>query len=125
MIRHDQVGTGRNLQSFRCHLDALFAYLVYLFEKCFRIDHHTIAEHTNFVRMDYSRRQQPQNERFIAYVDAMAGIMPALITRNYVETVREQVDNLSLALVAPLGTNNYDDHNVEESASPHSAARSP
>ena len=60
--------------------------------------------------MDYARRQQPQHEGFVAYVNAVPGVMPALVSRNDIEPIRKKIDNLALAFVAPLGTDNDDDH---------------
>ena len=40
----------------------------------------------------------------------MAGVMAALIARHDVEPLGEQIDNLTFALVAPLGANNCDYH---------------
>jgi hypothetical protein len=41
----------------------------------------------------------------------MAGVVAALITRYNIEPLGEQVDNLTLTFVAPLGANNCDYHN--------------
>lgn len=60
--------------------------------------------------MDNSRRKQPEHERPVADINAMAGIVPALITLHDIEPIRQQVNDLSLAFIAPLGADNNDDH---------------
>src|ERR1041384_5701944 len=50
-----------------------------------------------------------ERERTVADLHGMGGVMPALITRYHVEAFREQVNDLALALVAPLRADDYDD----------------
>ena len=47
-----------------------------------------------------------ENELLAFDDDRVAGIVPALIAGNDIEMFREQIDDLSLALVAPLGADN-------------------
>ena len=41
-------------------------------------------------------------------VHRMTGVMPALVARHDVEPVGEEIDNLPLALVSPLGSQDDD-----------------
>jgi hypothetical protein len=36
--------------------------------------------------------------------------MAALVSRNYIKPIREQIDDFSFPFIAPLGTNNNNDH---------------
>ena len=60
--------------------------------------------------MNDPRRQKPQNKGFIADINAVPGIMAALVTRNNIKPVRQQIDDLSLSFIAPLGADNYNYH---------------
>src|SRR5438876_7259953 len=43
----------------------------------------------------------------------MAGVVASLITNDDVEPLGEQIDNLAFAFIAPLGTDDRDDHRTE------------
>ena len=101
---------ARNLQPLGRDRDTFRRDLIDLFEERFRIDHHSVAEDARLVIVDNARRQQSQHECLIAHIDAVAGIMPALITLDDVEPVREKVNDLALSFIAPLGTDYYDYH---------------
>ena len=45
---------------------------------------------------------QLEDELLLADIDGVAGVVAALVARDDVEPVREQVDDLALAFVAPL-----------------------
>src|SRR5258708_40293673 len=106
------MGTARNLQPFWGDRNSLFLYLIDLFEKSFRVDYHAITEHACFVMVNDARRQEPQNKGFIADINAVPGIMPALITRHDIKSIRQQIYDLSLSLIAPLGADNYNNHSL-------------
>jgi hypothetical protein len=63
--------------------------------------------------MHYAGRQQMKHKRSFANLDRMSSVMTALIARHDIEPLGEQVDNLTLAFVAPLGANNCDYHNLK------------
>src|SRR6187200_622984 len=105
------MGTARDLQPFRCDVDSLCLDLVDLFEKRFRIDDHSVPQYARFIGMNDSRRKQSKHECPIADVNAMSGVVTALVTRNDVEPFRQKVNDLAFSFVAPLGTYNYNDHN--------------
>jgi hypothetical protein len=62
--------------------------------------------------MNDARRQEPQNEGFIPDVNRMTGVVPALIARDDVEPVRQQINNFSLSFVAPLSADYYNYHSL-------------
>src|SRR4051812_20751403 len=105
MIRHYKMRSRRNLQSFRRNRNSLLFHLIDFLEKSFRVDDHSVSEHTDFIFVNNSRRQKPENKRLFADINRMPGIMSALITRDNIEAVSQQIDNFSFSLVAPLSAN--------------------
>ncbi len=67
-----------------------------------RINHHAVANDRLHAGPQNTARDQLQNELLRTNKYRVAGIMPALVTRHRVELLREQIDNLALALIAPL-----------------------
>jgi hypothetical protein len=57
--------------------------------------------------MNNSRRQKTKNESPVAHINTVTGIVPALIARNDIKPIRQQVDDLSLSFIAPLGADYY------------------
>jgi hypothetical protein len=82
--------------------------LPYFFEKGNRIDDEAISDHGDFSRMEDAARNQTQDELAVADQDRMASVVPALIANDVVKPVCEQVDELALAFVSPLGSENDD-----------------
>jgi hypothetical protein len=62
--------------------------------------------------MHNARRQQMQDERLVAHLHGVAGIMSALIARHDVEVLGQKVNYLAFAFIAPLRAddNNYFGH---------------
>ncbi len=50
-----------------------------------------------------------QRVGLVAHFDGVAGVVAALVAGYQVEALREQVNYLALALVAPLRADDYDD----------------
>ena len=74
-----------------------------------RIDDNAVADDGELARPHHARWQQRQLVRRAANNQRVAGVVTALKAHDNVGTLREPIDNLALALVAPLGTDN---HNV-------------
>ena len=66
------------------------------------IDHHAIADDGAFA-LHHARRQQRQLVGLVAHHDGMAGIVAALEAHHHIGAVRQPVDDLAFAFVAPLG----------------------
>ena len=66
------------------------------------IDDHAVAEDADRLRVQDARRDQPQHELRARDVDGMAGVVPALVPGDRRKVWGEEVDELALALVAPL-----------------------
>src|SRR5205807_4533004 len=80
--------------------------LVDLGEEDLRVDHAPRAEHA-FLAGDDPARDLADLERLAAGDDRVAGVRTALVAAHDVRGLGEQVDDLPLALVAPLRA---DDH---------------
>ena len=125
VIRHYQMRPARDLEPFGRHRDSLLLDLIDLFKKRLWVDDHAVAEHAGLVLVNDARRQKPQNKGLVADINAVPGIMAALISRHDIKTVRQQIDDLSLSLIAPLGADNDNDHMFFSTLQAfHSASRS-
>src|SRR5262249_52513403 len=79
-----------------------------------RIDDDAVADDAGHAGMQDAGRDEMQDELLALHVDRVACVVSALISRHDGEARGQQVDNLPLAFVAPLGAQN---HNVHESVS--------
>ena len=83
-------------------IDAVSGELVDLREERLRIDDDAVADHACDSIVQDARGQQPQDELASTGIDRMARVVSALVARDDRKIRREEVDNLSLALIAPL-----------------------
>ena len=70
------------------------------------IDHHALTKHTARGGSEDPARQQPHDELLVAHHQGVPRIRPARIAHDDVRELGIQVDDLSLAFVAPLGAHN-------------------
>src|SRR5258708_10236671 len=89
------------------HTHAGIAQRSNFFQKGHRIEHDPVANHATAAGPQHSARNQLQYEFFAVDDDGVAGVMSASIARHDGEVFRQHVDDLSFALVAPLGADNY------------------
>ena len=82
-------------------------------EEGYGVDDHAVAEDAGLALVDDARRYEVQGVGLVADFDGVARVVAALIARDEVETLREQVNNLALALVAPLRADDYDNHSFQ------------
>ena len=101
VVRQDQMGLVADVQPAP-DVDAGLRQLVDLREECRRIDDDAVADHARDAGMQNAGRQKTQDELAAVRVDGVAGVVAALIARDNREVRRQQIDNLALALVAPL-----------------------
>ncbi len=97
-IRDEQPAAG---------LDARLGELRELFEQGVGVDHHAVAEQALLVVVDDPGGHEVEGEVPIAELDGVAGVVAALEADHGVERRAEQVDDLALALVAPLHAQNH------------------
>jgi hypothetical protein len=76
--------------------------LIDLLEQRLRIDHHAVADHAGDAGMEDARRDQVEDELLAVDIHGVAGVVPALITRHRGEVRGEHVNDLALALISPL-----------------------
>ena len=105
VVGHDQVGVGGDAQvpvSMPRRRRA-----VELVRENARVDDHAVADHAQRVAVQDPARDQMELERLAVADDRVAGVVAALEADHRVRPLGEQVGDLSLSLVAPLGA---DDH---------------
>ena len=85
------------------NLDARSAQGIYFLQEGKGIEHHSVADDAAAAFAQHAAGNQLQDELFAVDGDRVSGIMAAGITRHHVEALREHVNDLALALVAPLG----------------------
>ena len=71
-----------------------------------RIDHHAIADDAGALRPQNAAGHELQNEFFSVDDDGVSGVVAAGVASHHRKCLSEYVDNLALALVAPLGSDN-------------------
>ena len=72
------------------------------------IDHHAVADDAELAGAHDARGQQRQLVGLVADHQRVAGVMAALEAHHDVGALRQPVDDLALALVAPLGADHDD-----------------
>src|SRR5262249_29045223 len=66
------------------------------------VNYQPIADHRLLARTENTAWDQLQNILLLPDIYRVPGVVPTLVAHHDVELFREQVDNLSLALIAPL-----------------------
>ena len=104
--RTDFDARGRDLKPLR-------GEAVGLGEEGYGVNDHAVAEHAGLARMDDAGGDEVQRVRLVADFDGVAGVVTALVARDHVEALGQEVNDLALALVAPLRADDYDDHSFQ------------
>ena len=68
-----------------------------------RIDNDAVSDHTFLARAKNARRHQVQDVLLCADENRVPGIVAALSADHDVRILRQYIDNLALAFIAPLG----------------------
>ncbi len=108
MRRKDQRAVGRDAQA-REHVDAGVDERLRFAEQRFQRQHHAVADEALHVLVQDSRRNERQHGLLAADDQRVAGVVAALESRDRGGALGEQVDDLALALVAPLGPDDDDE----------------
>ena len=106
VVGHDQVRVGRDPQQPRIH--SAPAQFLQLVGQHPRIDHHPVADHAHRVLVQDARRDQVQLERLAAPHDRVPGVVAALEADHGIRPLGEQIGDLPLSFITPLGANQYD-----------------
>ena len=109
VVRQDEVRPVADEQP-AFHLDAEALQFVDLGEERRRVDDHAVADDTGDARVQDARRDQVEDELLAADVDGVPGVVAALIAADHGEVRCQQIDDLALAFVAPLGAQHGDVH---------------
>ena len=90
-----------------------------------RIDDDAVADDAELARAHDARRQQRQLVGLVADDERVAGVVAALEAHDDIGALRQPVDDLALALVAPLGADHRDvrHSNAPLATRPRRAAR--
>ena len=106
VVRHDQVRVGADLQAGE--VDALGAQVVELVGQDLRVDHDAVADRARLAGVEDPGRDQVELPLHAVADDRVAGVVAALEADHEVRVLGEQVGDLALALVAPLGADDDD-----------------
>ena len=107
VVGHDQVRVGADAQARE--VDALGPQVVELAGQHLRVDHHAVADRAQPAGVEDPRRDQVELPLRPAVADdRVAGVVAALEADHHVRVLGEEVGDLPLALVAPLGAHDDD-----------------
>src|SRR5450759_2073209 len=107
VIRQHEMGAIAHIQA-SLNVDAIRNELVYLREQRLDVQNDSIANRTTYARVENSARNLVEDERLVADVHGVAGIGAALIANYPVGALREDINELALAFVSPLGADDDD-----------------
>lgn len=102
MDGQDEGGRLGDLHHIRCDVDALFSDPLNLGHESPGIDHDAITDNRKLAAND-TRGEQGEFVDLLADNQRMARIMAALETRDDIGAMRQPVNQLALAFIAPLG----------------------
>ncbi len=107
VVRHDQRRGRRDLQA-RTHVHALLFQLGDFAHQRGGRQHHAVADQAERVIAQDARRDEVQDGLLALDDQRMARVVATLETRDGADTFGEEIDDLALALVAPLRAENDD-----------------
>ncbi|MNN36649.1 hypothetical protein D3C81_1505520 [compost metagenome] len=107
VVRHDQRRGRGDLQA-RTHFHAGGFQLGDFLLQRGRRDHHAVADQAQRIVTQDARRDQVQDGLLAVDDQGVAGIVAALEAHDRADFLSEQIDDLALAFIAPLGTKHYD-----------------
>src|SRR4029078_3422634 len=102
---HDQVGVPGAGEAGQ--VDAALLEAIQLLHQHLGVDHAAVADHAQGARPEDAARHQPQLVGVLAQPQRVPGVVATLVAGDHVGPLGQRVDDLALALVAPLGA--YDD----------------
>jgi hypothetical protein len=105
--REDQAGVIRQLELLRRDGDALAPELLDLLDEVEGVHDNAVADHGELAATHDAGGQEAEFIDHAINDERMPGIVPALIAHHDIGLLREPVDDLALAFVAPLGAD-YD-----------------
>ena len=111
VIRQHDMGAVRDADAGE--VDAALGKAIHFFEHDFRVERDAVADDAERAFVEDAGRHEAQLVVLAIDDDGVAGVAAALMAHDDVRLLCEVVDNLALALVAPLGTGYYDSRHSE------------
>ena len=105
VVGHDDVGVAGDDQTFAG--DALGFELGHFIDEHARVDHHAVADDGRDRVVHDARGDKVQGELLVAVNHRMAGVVAALVAYDVIEVLRNEVGDLALAFIAPLGADEH------------------
>ncbi len=105
VVRHDQRGGRADLEA-RAHFDAVGLELGDFLDQRLGRQHHAVADQAQRVVAQDARGDQVQHGLLALDHQRVTGVVAALEARHRADPRGQQIDDLALAFVAPLGTKN-------------------
>ena len=105
VVRHDQVRVAADDEP--AGVDALGGQAVELLEEDGRVHHDAVADDRRDVVVEDAARHQLEGEGLAVDHDAVAGVVATLVADHEVHLASEEVGELALPLVAPLGPDHH------------------
>ena len=106
VVGHDQVRVGGDPQP--ADVDPPAPQLVELLPQHPRVEHDAVTDRADLVRVEDPRGDQVELERLAVTDDRVAGVVAALEPHDHLRPLGEQVGDLPLSFVAPLGADYYE-----------------
>ncbi len=107
VIGHDEVGVLRDVE-VAVEGDTASDQRLHLVDQRGRVDDHAAADDAPAARVEDAGGDRLEHELLLAHHDGVPGVVPALVADGHVDTGRQHVHHLPLALVAPLGADHDD-----------------
>ena len=107
MVRHDERAVGRDAHARLC-INAMGLELIDFLEEGLGREHHAVADVANRCRVHDSRGNQTQNRLGTIDDKRMTSVVAAIEAHYAVDMLSKPIDDLPLALIAPLGADNDD-----------------
>jgi hypothetical protein len=108
VVVKNEVRVSINDKALRRYLRARCPHSIDLGEKYGRIENHTRSEETLYMRAENSTGEEAQCRFDTINDDSMSRVVSSLKANYPVGSLSKNVDDLSLSLIAPLGTYDHD-----------------
>ena len=106
VVRHNKMGILTDLESCRRNRQTVLFKFLHLCKKDIRVYDNTVADHTFFVFIKDARGYEMKNKLLPFDHQGMSGIIAPLESDYIVGVTGKKVDNLTFALITPLGAHN-------------------
>ena len=107
MVREDDGGALGNFEILRRNGHARVLQRLNFTAQALQIDHDAVAQHVYNARQADAGGDEMKGEFAVLIHDGVARVVAALIPHDAVEVPSDQVADLALALIAPLGSNQH------------------